>query len=54
MKTKSKDIKSSKGEQTKATVQVKPKSEIVEKHGIVYKIDVQKTIKKEPKLTNEY
>ena len=54
MKTKSKDIKSSKGEQTKATVQVKPKSEIVEKHGIVYKIDVQKTIKKEPKLTNVY
>ena len=54
---KNKDIKSSKGEQTKAIVQVKPKSEIVEKHGIVYKIDKQVEEvkeKKEPKLTNVY
>ena len=33
--------KKSKGEQTKATVQVKPKEEIVQKHGIVYKVDEQ-------------
>jgi|TARA_R110000824_G_scaffold337826_1_gene524374 hypothetical protein len=51
---KNKDIKSSKGEQTKAIVQVKPKSEIVQKHGIVYKIDEQVKEKKEPKLTNVY
>ena len=53
---KNKDIKSSKGEQTKATVQVKPKSEIVQKHGIVYKAEIVEQVKekKEPKLTNVY
>ena len=33
--------KTSKGEQTKATVKVKPKEEIVQKHGIVYKVEEQ-------------
>ena len=53
---KNKDIKSSKGEQTKATVQVKPKSEIVQKHGIVWKDKIDEQIKevKEKKLTNVY
>ena len=45
--------KKSKGEQTKATVQVKPKSEIVQKHGIVYKVEEQaKEFNK--KVTKEY
>ena len=45
--------KKSKGEQTKATVQVKPKEEIVEKHGIVYKVEEQaKEFNK--KVTKEY
>jgi len=54
-------IKKSKGEKTKATVQVKPKSEIVvQKHGIVYKIDEEVESKKittkaiEIKPTNVY
>jgi len=53
---KNKDIKSSKGEQTKATVQVKPKSEIVQKHGIVWKdkIDEQIAEVKAKKVTNVY
>jgi hypothetical protein len=42
---KNKDIKSSEGEQTKATVQVKPKSEIVQKHGIVYKAEIVEPVK---------
>jgi len=44
-----------KGEQTKGIVQVKPKSEIVvQKHGIVYKVDEQVKEEKKPKLTNVY
>ena len=38
-------VKKSKVEQTKATVQVKPKSEIVHKHGIVYKAEVVEQVK---------
>ena len=45
--------KKSKGEQTKATVQVKPKEEIVEKHGIVYKVEEQAE-KFNKKVTKEY
>jgi uncharacterized spore protein YtfJ len=51
---KNKDIKSSEGEQTKATVQVKPKSEIVHKHGIVYKIDEPIKEVKVKKVGNVY
>ena len=50
---KNKDIKSSKGEQTKAIVQVKPKSEIVQKHGIVWKDKIDEQIK-EKKVSNVY
>ena len=45
--------KKSKGEKTKATVQVKPKEEIVEKHGIVYKVEEQAE-KFNKKVTKEY
>ena len=45
--------KKSKGEQTKATVQVKPKAEIVQKHGIVYKVEEQAE-KFNKKVTKEY
>ena len=38
-------VKKSKVEQTKATVQVKPKSEIVQKHGIVWKDKIDEQIK---------
>jgi len=45
--------KKSKGEQTEATVKVKPKSEIVQKHGIVYSINEQ-TNEFNKKVTKEY
>jgi thymidine phosphorylase len=51
---KNKDIKSSKGEQTKATVQAKPKSEIVQKHGIVWKDKIDEQIKEVKKVGNVY
>ena len=52
---KSKDIKSSKGEQTKATVQVKPKSEIkYDGSEVDVQIKANLTIAKKPKLTNVY
>ena len=47
-------VKKSKVEQTKATVQVKPKSEIIQKHGIVYKIDEQIKEVKVKKAGNVY
>jgi len=44
-------VKKSKGEKTKATVQVKPKSEIVvQKHGIVWKDKIDEQIE-EKKIT---
>jgi len=51
----SKDVKSSKGEQTKATVQVKPKSEIkYDGSEVDVQIKANLTIAKKPKLTNVY
>ena len=55
MTKKNKDIKSSKGEQTKATVQVKPKSEIkYDGSEVDVQIKSNLTIAKKPKLTNVY
>ena len=51
---KNKDIKSSKGEQTKAIVQVKPKSEIKHTDKIDVQVKANLTIPKKPKLTNVY
>jgi hypothetical protein len=51
MTKKSKDIKSSKGEQTKATVQVKPKSEIKYDGS---EVDVQIKQQLIPKKTSSY
>ena len=45
--------KKSKGEQTKATVKVKPKEEIVHKHGITYTVD-EKLNEFNKKVTKEY